>query len=123
MHSSQTLTAQQNRNEQRATSSITWTPQQRQLIELMQRIRYGTIIRMQILHGQPDFNSRIEWKRTVKILGENRPHPRLGQSFVPKQEIIELFRLFETLGDGEIHNLEIRDGIPFLFEIKEVMNP
>jgi len=94
--------------------------EQRLLLEQLQRIRYGCIHRLHIRGGQPFFSDGLVWTRLVKISGENKPHPaRSLEDFSLKRELIELFRQFSVLGDGEITNLEVRDGLPISFEVTE----
>jgi hypothetical protein len=94
--------------------------EQQQLLSLLQRIRYGRILQLRVCDGQPIIDRRMKWKRTVKVLGENAPHPcHDAEDFVLRREIVDFFRLLVELGDAEITDLEIRNGLPFTFEVNE----
>ena len=93
---------------------------QRQFLELLQRIRYGCIPRLQIRRGQPVLQADLSWRRNVKVLGENVPHPSLlAPDFPLRKEVVAFFRLLAALGDGEIVDLEVRNGLPFCFDVIE----
>jgi hypothetical protein len=94
--------------------------EQQRLLRLLQRIRYGRILRLHVCDGQPVVDHRVVWTRTVKVLGENVPHPSSrSEDFVLRREVVEFFLLLAELGEGEIANLEIRNGLPFTFEVNE----
>jgi hypothetical protein len=94
------------------------TPAQQDLLGLFQTIRYGRIHRLRVRSGQPDLDAGAPWTRTVKVLGENAPHPcNQAKDFTLRREVVQFFRLLHTLGDGEITDLQIRDGLPFSYEV------
>lgn len=96
------------------------TPPQRRTLELFQRIRYGVVFRLSFRDGQPVLGPEVRWKRKVKVLGANEPHPALGlDDFVLRQEVTRFFRQLADLGAGVITNLEICNGLPVSFEIEE----
>ena len=43
---------------------------------------------------------------------------RLG-NFVLKEQFLDMFRLFELMGDGVIEVLEFHNGLPFKSDIRE----
>ena len=93
---------------------------QQRLIEVFQRVRYGRIQRLQIRNGQPVLGPDLRWIRMVKVLGANDPHPLVkAADFLLRQEAVSFFQLLESIGDGEIQNLEVRNGLPFTFEVEE----
>jgi hypothetical protein len=93
----------------------------RRLVALCQRIRYGTILRLRVRNGEPDWNGGVRWKQTVMVTGENDPHPCLSLTDYPlRREVVEFFRLLNQIGDGEILNVGIRNGLPFTFQIEGV---
>jgi hypothetical protein len=60
----------------------------------------------------------VTWTQTVKVLGENGPHPcSRAEDFALRREVVEFFRQLAVLGDGEITGLEVRDGLPFTYKI------
>src|SRR5262245_17600287 len=93
---------------------------QQRLVELLQQIRYGCIPCLRVRSGQPVLGPALRWTRTVKVLGANDPLP-LAQAgdFVLRQKLAHFFRLLREIGDGEIHDLEVRDGLPLTFKVGE----
>jgi hypothetical protein len=93
---------------------------QQRFVGLLQRIRYGRIPRLQVRRGQPVLQADLSWRRNVKVLGENAPHPSLHSPDFPlRKEVAEFFRLLTALGDGELVDLEVRNGLPFCFDVIE----
>jgi hypothetical protein len=89
----------------------------------MQRIRYGRIHRLPVRTGEPIMRPELSWTRTVKVLGENGPHPCIDAAdYFLRHEVREFLQLLRDLGDGEIVNFEIRNGLPFSFEIEETLS-
>ena len=94
--------------------------EQQRLLSLLQRIRYGRIHRLFVRHGQPIVGRDVTWSKTVKVLGANEPHGcSRVEEFGLRREFVELFRLLAEIEDGEITDLEVRNGLPFHFEISE----
>lgn len=95
------------------------SPNWARLVELMQSVGFGCIQRLQIRDGEPDFETQFRVRRTVKIAVRDGPHLTLARKdFVLKQEVIELLDHFRHLERGIIERLEIRHGLPFLFEFE-----
>jgi hypothetical protein len=93
------------------------TRPRQQLLALLQHVRYGRIHRLPVRGGEPDPRG-VRWTRTVKVLGENAAHPSgAAADFHLRREVVEFFRLLSDVGDGEITDLEVRNGLPFLFEV------
>ena len=91
------------------------TSAQQALLELFRRIRFGRIHRLLVRGGQPVV-SDLTWTRTVKVAGDNDPHPAAG-STAPKEEVHAFFAQLAEIGDGEIMDLQIFDGLPRCFEV------
>ena len=97
------------------------SPQQQSLLMAMQTRRYGRIPVLRIAKGEPVL-SDVGFVRTVKVAGDNSPHPAsTAEDFALRREVVEFFRLIAAVGDGEIRNLEIRNGLPFTFEVHETL--
>jgi hypothetical protein len=61
------------------------------------------------------------WPKTIKSVkfGSRDQGVRRQQGdFELKQEVAEFFEFVRTAGEGEIHRLEIRHGLPFSMEIE-----
>jgi hypothetical protein len=90
---------------------------QRRLVALLQEIRYGRIERLLVRDGEPVL-SGIRWKRTVKIGGDNAAHPCTDATdFALRREVVHFFRALTELGDAELTDIEIRNGLPFAFAV------
>ncbi len=95
------------------------SPNQRRFVALLQEVRYGHVHRVAVRRGEPDFRDGIRYTRTVKVLGDNQPHPH-GQiaDYVLRREFVAFFQLLSAIGKGEIINLDVRDGLPFDFQVE-----
>ena len=80
----------------------------------MQRINFGRIDGLAVRNGEPVLDPSPRKQVEIKFGGENGPRPELRVSnFALKQQVIELFELFDNIGDGTIDMLEIKHGLPF----------
>jgi hypothetical protein len=96
------------------------TEGQRRIVRLLQHIRYGRIHHLFIRNGQPVLDQQILWTRTIKVLGENGPHQAINlDEFTLCKEIRCFLQQLGTIGDGEVRNIEVRNGLPFSFELNE----
>jgi hypothetical protein len=99
-------------------------PEQQRLVRLFQKIRYGRIHRLRVRAGRPDLAAGVPWTRTVKVHGENAAHPcSQAPDFALRKEVVEFFRLLQELGDGEVTDVQIRDGFPFSYEVSGTYTP
>lgn len=105
------------------TTKLSLSDGQQKLVALLQSIRYGRVHHLTVRAGQPFLSGDLGWTRIVKVLGDNGPHPSIRQhEFCLRREVIEFFRLLTAVGDGEISNLEVRNGLPFSFEVDETFS-
>ncbi len=96
------------------------SPARQRLLALFQSIRFGRVHRLVVRGGEPVLDAGTAWTRTVKVLGENGPHPAsVVAEYALKREAVEFFRMLDGLGDGAIGNVEVRHGLPFSFELDE----
>lgn len=92
----------------------------KRLVELMQHINFGRVERLVVADGQPVLEPSPRIIREIKFGGENGPRPEVvSDDFALKAQVIELFRTFDELRDGEIDVLEIKHGLPFRMLIRE----
>jgi hypothetical protein len=93
------------------------TRSQRDLLSLMQEIRYGRIERLLVRDGEPVLTG-IRWRRTVKLGGDNAPHHCAdAEDFALRREVIDFFRALRELDDDELTDVEVRNGLPFTFAV------
>lgn len=98
------------------------SPERQRLIREMQRINFGRIERMTVSGGEPILSSAAKVVSTHKLKAENGPRPELcADDFLLKQEIVELFHIFDQLQDGQIDLIEVKYGLPFLVDVTEVL--
>lgn len=91
-----------------------------QLLELLQRINFGSIERMPVQSGQPVLDPPPAIVYEVKFGAENGSRIELEKDdFALKSQMIEFFRYLDELGDGVIELLEIKHGLPFRMFIRE----
>ena len=91
-----------------------------QLIELMQHINFGRIERIVIRNGELVLDPPPRVVREIKFCAENGPRPEaIKQDFVLKAQVCDFFAQVEALGDGVIHSLEIKHGLPFKMIVEE----
>ncbi len=95
-------------------------PQQRELVEEMQRIRFGSIEHLLIRHGLPEFDDSTRSLPDFRIKGINGPHPAiaLGDT-VLKDEAVALLDQFREMGSGVVRSLKIADGLPVSFTLEQ----
>jgi hypothetical protein len=90
---------------------------QRVLLSLMQEIRFGRIERLLVRDGKPLLTG-VRWKRTVKLGGDDAPHPCAdSEDFALRREVADFFKALDELGDAELTDIEIRNGLPFTFAV------
>jgi hypothetical protein len=88
-------------------------------VEVFQRVRYGAVLRLPVRAGEPVLGG-LQWVRKVKVLGDNDAHPAIDrEDFALRHEVVEFFRLLDRVGDGVVTNVEVRNGLPFCFEVEE----
>ncbi len=91
------------------------------LVERMQQINFGRIENLPILAGEPVPDERTKTIRKVKFGGQNIPRKESEMSdFKLKVEVVEFFDELERIGDGIIHSLEIKHGLPFAMDVQHI---
>jgi hypothetical protein len=89
--------------------------EQQALLALFRQIRFGRIHRLPVRGGQPVVVG-LTWTQMVKVLGDNGPHPSAGSGML-RQEVSAFFAQLEEIGDGEITDLQVFDGLPRTYEV------
>jgi hypothetical protein len=102
------------------TSKASLSPACRQLLELMQLVNFGRIEGLVVRAGDPVLDPIPRVVREVKFGGENGPRPeRNAGNFALKEQVVELFRHLDLLGDGTAEVLEVKHGLPFRMLVAE----
>ncbi len=90
------------------------------LVELMQRINFGSIEKLVVRKGELIFDPPPRVVREVKFCGENGPRPEVAKpDFTLKAQVRDLFAQIQAMGDGVIHSIEVKHGLPFKMIIEE----
>lgn len=88
------------------------TPARQQFIALMREIGYGRIHGLTLCGGDPVLIPRPHITRSHKFGGEHGRPPAQATGFTLKQAHIDLFQLFDEIGDGVIDELTITNSLP-----------
>lgn len=84
------------------------------LLELMQRLNFGTIKGLIVRDSEPILNPHPRVIRDVKLGTKNGPRPEASlDDFFLKDEVIELFAQFDSFEGEILLSLEIKHGLPF----------
>ena len=92
----------------------------KRLVMEMQRIKFGRIEGLAVRDGLPVFEPKPRVFREVRI-GANtptRPVAAAGNVHL-KPEVLELMENLSILGNGVVHSLLVRNGLPFHLEVQE----
>jgi len=96
------------------------SPPKARLIEWMQRINFGRIEGLVGREGEPVLDPPPRVVREVKFGGEKGPRPEAAKKdFALKMQVRELLARIEAMGDGVIHSLEVKHGLPFKMTVEE----
>lgn len=93
----------------------------RRLVETLQRINFGRIEGLVIRGGEPVLDPMPRIVHEFKFQADNGPRPESVKSdFLLKRQVVELFDLLDSLGDGVVQSLEVQRGLPFRMTVEEV---
>ena len=91
----------------------TMHPAQRQAIEVIEALGFGTIERLQIRGGLPCFDPEQRITQSLKFDSDaDFVSVNSGANLTLKKEFVLLFERLSRLGDGVV-DIEVRHGIPF----------
>ena len=90
----------------------TLLPAQAQLVELMQKVDFGTIEGLTVRDGLPLLKPRPRIVRDVKFGAGNGNRSEAGLTdFALKSSVQELMTALAKIGNGTVRRLEIRHGL------------
>jgi hypothetical protein len=94
------------------------TDAQRWLLRIMSECQFGRIENLCVQGGQPVPDRCLKIVRVTRLgaNGGSAPVPAEAGDFELKQAIRDLFDEFSRIGDGVVHRLEFRYGLPFQVE-------
>jgi hypothetical protein len=88
------------------------------LVTLFQRWNFARVEGLVVRDGEPVLNPLPVVVREHKFGGENGPRPESRlEDFLLKPQLLDLFRLFDEIGDGAITVLTVKHGLPFNAEL------
>jgi hypothetical protein len=95
-------------------------PNCRRLVELMRQLHFGQIVGLRIDEGDPVYDPPPRLVYDKKLGSEPAPRPVSGrEDFLLKQQVVELFALFDQLRNGMIDVIEVKNGLPFRVQHSE----
>lgn len=90
------------------------SPRRHSFVEFMRQLHYGRVEKLPIRGGEPILDQTPpQITREFKFPFQGTPRPEPDGDFLLKAQVIDLFRLFDRLGDATVTSLEVRDGLPF----------
>jgi hypothetical protein len=97
------------------------SPARRRLVELMQEVNFGRIEGLQVQDGEPLLDRKPRVLRE-HVLGKlNGPNPARNRGdFALKEQILELFDLFDRERSVMIESLIVQNGLPVRLTIADM---
>ena len=96
------------------------SPGRQRLVRLIQRVNFGRVENLLIVHGEPVFKPAPRMVQTVKLGGDNERRAEAGiEDFQLTGPVMDMLNQLTDLGDGRIERLDVRHGLPFFMEIEQ----
>jgi hypothetical protein len=93
------------------------------LLEKMQVMNFGRIENLRIERGVPKFTQDTHVVREVKLGSRSGPRPERDLTdFVLCAKAEEFFAELTRIDSGTVTTIEIQNGIPFRFSVREPMS-
>ena len=91
----------------------TLSPARRRLVELMQEVNFGRIEGLYVRDGEPVLERTPNVLRDIVFGKVNAPNPARGKDdFALKEQLVELFDLFDREQSVTVESLVIQNGLP-----------
>ncbi len=88
------------------------TPRQ-SFLRQCQRLGFGTVRGLDVRDGEPAFGPNTELLVDLKLDVDDTQRPEQNlNDFALRDEVRRLFRVLDTLRNGTIEHIEVREGIP-----------
>jgi len=89
------------------------SPARRRLVELMQEVNFGRIEGLRVKEAEPLLEPKPRVLREIVFGKLNAPNPARGRGdFALKEQLIELFDLFDREQSVTVESLVIQNGLP-----------
>ncbi len=95
------------------------TPAMWRFIIEMQRIRYGRIEGLLVRQGSPVLEPPPCIFREIRLGGDGIRTRINVEAIAQRAQVRDMVSHMDSIGDGRIDCIEIRDGLPFRMTIKE----
>lgn len=97
------------------------SPARRRLVEKMQGLNHGRIEWVPVRGGEPVLEPATRVVREFRTGKTNGPRPEAARAdFALKAEVIEFFDWLDSVGDGVIERIDVREGLPCGMAFREV---
>jgi hypothetical protein len=98
------------------------SPARRRLVELMQDVNYGRIEGLNVRDGEPELEHTPIVMRDIVFGKVNAPNPARGRDdFALKDQIVELFDLFDRERSVTVESLVVQNGLPVRMTVADLV--
>ena len=96
-----------------AATKFALSPARRRLVEIMQEVNFGRIEGLHVHDGEPHFMPAPRVLRDIVFGKVNAPNAaRTRDDFALKEQLIELFELFDRERSVTVESLVVQNGLP-----------
>lgn len=96
------------------------SPARRRLVELMQEVNFGRIEGLYVRDGEPVLEHTPNVLRDIVFGKMNAPNPARGRDdFALKEQLIELFELFDRERSVTVESLVVQNGLPIRMTVAD----
>lgn len=92
--------------------TVSLTPAQRRMLEIIRALRFGIIQAIVIRGGQPYYDPAPRIVQSIKLGSHPEPSRQAGDNDTLHKAFAYLFEHLDTLGDCTV-NIEVQHGLPF----------
>lgn len=97
------------------------SPARRRLVELMQEVNFGRIEGLYVRDGEPVLEHTPNVRRDIVFGKVNAPNPARGRDdFALKDQIVELFDLFDRERSVTVESLVVQNGLPVRMTVADL---
>jgi hypothetical protein len=98
------------------------SPARRRLVEIMQDVNFGRLEKLHVRDGEPVFDDAPIVRREIVFGKPNTPNSaRNKDDFALKEQIIELFGLFDQQRSVTVESLVIQNGLPVRMTVADIV--
>ena len=96
------------------------TPARQRLLRLLQEVEFGRIENLVLRDGEPLLEMQPRVVRTITFAATgSRNRSRRVEEFELKQQMVEMFRQFDRIGNGVVARIDIKHGLPCFMTVEE----